>query len=51
MLFSPHDIFPEGNMLNQVLRRIDFIKECKIPDRDEIYENNIINEIVDDIPL
>ena len=34
--FSPHDIFPEGNMLNQVLRRIDFIKECKIPNEDDI---------------
>lgn len=52
--FPPHDIFPKGNTLNQVLRRIDEIEHL----RDEIYENELINialdpqlEHVDELPL
>lgn len=35
--FPPDAIFAKGNMLNQVVRRIDSIEELKIPKGDEIY--------------
>lgn len=38
--FPPHVIFPEGNTLNQVLRRIDEIKHMK---HDVVYEDELIN--------
>lgn len=50
--FAPHAIFPEGNTLNQVLRRIDSIEEMKFPLIDDIYEDNdLIDEVevIDDL--
>lgn len=56
--FPPHAIFPVGNTLNQVLRRIDIIKECKHPNIDEIYEDHVIDialdpqlELIDDLDI
>ena len=37
-------------MLNQVLRRIDFIKECKIPNEDDIDHLPNKDEIYVDLP-
>jgi len=36
----PHDIFPKGNTLNQVLRRIDEIKHMT---HDVIYDDEVID--------
>lgn len=38
--FPPHDIFPKGNTLNQVLRRIDEIKHMT---HDVIYDDEVID--------
>lgn len=61
--FPPHEIFPEGNTLNQILRRIDVIKhmENKVTYTDELIDvgsppqepepEDNINEFFDEIPL
>lgn len=38
--FAPHDIFPEGNTLDQVLRRIDEIKHMT---HDVVYDDEVID--------